>query len=200
MNQKQLISLKIKDLRKEKKLTQEEFAEIVDLSKQTICNYESGRRTPNFDTLEVFTNAFGLPENYFTEITLKSFVAMRIKELRHDKNLTLDEFGALIGKSGSQVSTYESGSVSPRNNVLQEIVKSFDLNEDYFVSNENETIIDLKQEIAKLKERVKMYEKIFKMLPENLEKLWGNFSNRVAPMVRPLVANKVTHLPNFNYC
>lgn len=133
-------------------------------------------------------------------MSLKNVIAMKIKDLRHEKKLTLDEFGALIGKTGSQVSTYESGSVSPRNNVLENIIKAFDLNEDYFVSNESENIIELKQEIAKLKERVKMYEKIFKMLPENLEKLWGNFSNRVAPMVRPLVANKVTHLPNFNYC
>ena len=59
------IGNKIKSLRKQKKVTQQELADKIGLNRATISNYEVGRRTPHLPELQLFADYFGVGLDYF---------------------------------------------------------------------------------------------------------------------------------------
>ena len=63
------IGLKIMLERQKRKLSQEELAELADLSRITIGKLERGESSPSVDTLEKVANAFGLTFAELTDIT-----------------------------------------------------------------------------------------------------------------------------------
>lgn len=58
------VAQKLKDLRKEKKLTQEQLAKELGLSKSAIIGYENGKREPNFEAMSKIEKYFGVSANY----------------------------------------------------------------------------------------------------------------------------------------
>lgn len=60
------IGEKLKTLRKNKKLTQEQVAPLVGLSRSTLSNYEINRRTPHLKELERLARFYGVGMEYFT--------------------------------------------------------------------------------------------------------------------------------------
>lgn len=54
----------LKAIRKEKEMTQVEFAEFLDVSEATICNWEKGKFTPNHFGIEVLTAKLGIDCSY----------------------------------------------------------------------------------------------------------------------------------------
>lgn len=48
-------------LRKERKMSQEQLAQLVNVTKQTISNYERGERKPEYDMLEAIADALNTP-------------------------------------------------------------------------------------------------------------------------------------------
>lgn len=59
------IAKKLKELRKGKKLTQEQAAERLDISRCTISNYECGRRSPHLSELQRMAEFYGVGLDYF---------------------------------------------------------------------------------------------------------------------------------------
>lgn len=59
------IGKKIKALRKTKKLTQEEFAELLGIKRSSVSNYEIGRRAPHIKELQRISEKLGVPLDYF---------------------------------------------------------------------------------------------------------------------------------------
>jgi len=51
---------KLKDLRRQKSITQEDLAKQTGISKSAIGMYESGQREPKFETLEIFADYFNV--------------------------------------------------------------------------------------------------------------------------------------------
>lgn len=60
------ISIKIKDLRLDKKMTQDEFAKACGMSKTTLVKYEKGQKA-TFSILEKIIKRFDLPTDYFVD-------------------------------------------------------------------------------------------------------------------------------------
>ena len=56
---------KIKNLRKSRKMTQEDFALKIGVSRSTLSCYEIGQRTPNLKTLQHIAEMFGVGLDYF---------------------------------------------------------------------------------------------------------------------------------------
>lgn len=56
----------LKQLRKNKGITQADLAQELGLSKSTISMYEIGAREPDFETLEAFADYFNVDMNYLT--------------------------------------------------------------------------------------------------------------------------------------
>lgn len=59
------IGSKLKQLRQSKKLTQEEVATRVNITRSTVSNYERGRRTPHLKDLQKLADVFGVGLDYF---------------------------------------------------------------------------------------------------------------------------------------
>ncbi len=60
-----LFAQKIKSLRAEWNLSQQQMADMLGLRKTAISNYESGYSTPTYETLTKFMYKFNLPSEYF---------------------------------------------------------------------------------------------------------------------------------------
>lgn len=60
-----MIGRKLKQLRKSKKLSQQELADKIKITRSTISNYEIGRRTPHLKDLQKFCKVFDVGLDYF---------------------------------------------------------------------------------------------------------------------------------------
>lgn len=63
-------------------------------------------------------------------------IGARIKKIRTDKGLTLEEFGATIGVSKVSVSGYEKGTRTPSLDTFIAIVEKFDVDPKYLLGYE----------------------------------------------------------------
>ena len=55
------IALKLRDLRIQRGLTQEQAAELARVTPRTLIDLESGKRTPNMPTLTKIARGYGVP-------------------------------------------------------------------------------------------------------------------------------------------
>lgn len=60
---------RLKELRKEKKLKQEDIAEICDVASQTISNWENNITQPPFDIVKRLAQYFGVTIDYLLNFT-----------------------------------------------------------------------------------------------------------------------------------
>lgn len=59
-----MFNIRLKELREEKKLTQQEVADYLSMSRSTYAQYEIGRREPDFGTLSKLADFFGVTGDY----------------------------------------------------------------------------------------------------------------------------------------
>ena len=59
------IGSKLKTLRKQKKITQQELADKLSITRATISNWEIGRRKPNLHELATICDFYGISLDYF---------------------------------------------------------------------------------------------------------------------------------------
>lgn len=60
-----LFSKRLKELRQQSNLTQEELGKMVGVTKVSICCYENGTRTPTLDTMVDLANCLNVELTYF---------------------------------------------------------------------------------------------------------------------------------------
>ena len=78
-----LFAERIKNLRIEKRLTQQELGNIVGLTSTGISYWESGKAIPNFETMTKLSNYFGVSIDYLTgkgELDNKGMILFRKAE------------------------------------------------------------------------------------------------------------------------
>ena len=66
-----ILGNRIKTLRKEKGLTQEQLANLINVTKVSICCYEKGNRTPNLETFMDLVNVLNTTPNYLLGVDTK---------------------------------------------------------------------------------------------------------------------------------
>lgn len=71
-----MLSQRLKELRKEKGLTQKNLAELFGLDTSSICKYESGQATPPSDIVKSFAEFFQVSTDYIYGLTDNSFPAL----------------------------------------------------------------------------------------------------------------------------
>ncbi len=64
MAKKEMIGLRIRTMRKSRHMTQEDLARAISQSPSSITMYETGRREPDFETLEAIADVFNIPLAY----------------------------------------------------------------------------------------------------------------------------------------
>ena len=76
---KVLLSLRLSD-----KISQSEFARMLGISRQQLCDIEKGRRQVNLDKAAEFAEALGYPKAHFVKLALQSLVEDAGLNLRVD--------------------------------------------------------------------------------------------------------------------
>jgi transcriptional regulator with XRE-family HTH domain len=61
LGKKKEIGLRIRTMRKSRGMTQEDLAKAIGQSPSSITMYETGRRAPDYETLEAFADIFNVP-------------------------------------------------------------------------------------------------------------------------------------------
>ena len=64
MSRNKEIARRLSELRKDKGITQSELAEILGVSRTTVANYETGNRTPEYDTLARLADIYQVSCDY----------------------------------------------------------------------------------------------------------------------------------------
>lgn len=78
---KQLLGMRIKELRKTRKLSQEELAERIGVEPQHISRLEAGRSFPSLDRLDKIASALDVPLKEFFEFSHLGGAAERLKKI-----------------------------------------------------------------------------------------------------------------------
>ena len=58
------IAIRLRELRKEKNMTQEELAKLINSTKANISKYETGKVEPNIETIRFFAEYFDVSVDY----------------------------------------------------------------------------------------------------------------------------------------
>lgn len=133
---------KLKMLRKKKGFTQQEVADLVNVSRVRYTNWECGKREPTYENLSMLACIFDVSIDYLLSDYLENskerylkikesdlmkntnIFPQRLKELRLKKGLTQTELGKKLGISQKSYSHWESGKTEPS---LENLIKLADL-------------------------------------------------------------------------
>lgn len=136
------IGERIKQARKDAKMTQRELAEKLKISYVGISQYERGIRTPKLDTLKKIADALGTDVNFLMsgktlEQRDKEFIrklqdyvdsaynmSARIQQLREKHGLSYSEMSQKTGIPEQTIKRYEKGILNPKAKDLQLIALS----------------------------------------------------------------------------
>ena len=112
MSRNKEIARRLSELRKDKGITQSELAEMLGVSRTTVANYETGNRTPEYDTLARLADIYQVSCDYIIRGISSEFAEI-LNKYEKDKKL-LDTVNQLLeneyrtaydllGKSGESV-------------------------------------------------------------------------------------------------
>ena len=121
MDFKMIIGEKIWEIRKNEKLTQKQFGNLLGTNQQAIVRWEKGKSLPNIKTLKKIEELNGSP---VTEISDYLKVGEKIKHIRLERSMTLEQFGNLFNAKKQVVSNWEIGKNFPNTNNLKKIANS----------------------------------------------------------------------------
>lgn len=121
-----LIGDRIKNIRLSLGLSMEEFGlKYFETSKGTVSNWEKGRNLPNKKNLKIIAQLGDMTvEDLFFD---KKAVGARIRKIRLEKGMTLEEFGKLMGADKGIVSRWENGKSVPKAERLKTVAKLGDM-------------------------------------------------------------------------
>jgi len=151
--QKKQFGDRLKELRLEKNLTQEELSKIFNTGKSTISHYEINRRLPDANTIYMYAEYFGVSLDYimgktdirnveekkdhfdFEGIPKKEnmFFADRLRYLMVMKDLTAEPVSKELGIDKSEFMEYIKGTCFPTAEILKKIAIVFDTSLDYLL-------------------------------------------------------------------
>lgn len=133
-------SVRFKELRKSRKLSQQALADSLNTSKSSVNMYERGEREPGIDTLETIADFFNVDMDYLlgkSDIVNKaiynktdsvSSIGDYIKQLRISKGMTQEELGEIIGVKKAAVQKWESGLVQNlKRNTIKQLAEYFNV-------------------------------------------------------------------------
>lgn len=92
MDTKKRVGLRIRTIRRQKNLTQEELATLLDRSVDAVSNLERGISLPNFETLERMSEKLGVPVKEFFDFDGTRTISRRRAELLEQLRSTVDQF------------------------------------------------------------------------------------------------------------
>ena len=85
----------IKELRKSKRMTQKDLAEVMNVSQQTVGAWETGRAIPGSDTLDILADFFDVSTDYLLKDDTEEEKSNNTSTNKHHFSLSWVQFGQL---------------------------------------------------------------------------------------------------------
>ena len=101
-------------------MSQGELGDLIGCSKQTVSNYENGRRRPTFEVLEAICDIFNVPRAYFFTEEEKRAELQKIYSDPSYKYEVRPNYGTY------RIGVINTGNVSEMRNKLHELVDQFE--------------------------------------------------------------------------
>ena len=148
---------RLKELRKEKKLTQKELAEKTDIPYRTLQRWENGESQIKPEKAEKLANFFGVSIAHLLGYEDNDFEKAnqnRLKELRKEKKDTQAELANLMGVNVKTISRWEKGEFEIKPAQAKMLADYFGVSETYLLGysdlkNEADTKVAVLDEALK---------------------------------------------------
>ncbi len=148
-----IIMNRLKELRNEKKLSQEEMANIVNMSQTGYSQYERDVRNISIETLKMFSAFFNVSIDYILGLTdikkpykkssiINTNPIHRLKEIREDKDLLQEQIAKILNMSKKGYSHYETNYCEIPIKKLIILAKFYNTSTDYLLYQTDERKIN----------------------------------------------------------
>lgn len=138
---------KLKELRKEKGLTQKSLSNMLNITQGAYAKWENGKCEPNFEKLSMLACIFDVSIDFllseYLEISKETYLklkeekknlfSVRLKELRLQHGFSQEELSEQIGIKQSSYSDWENGKCKPNYGKLEKIADYFGVSLDWLV-------------------------------------------------------------------
>ena len=129
---------RLRELQRAEKLTQQELADIAEVSKRTIQNWEDGTSNIKPEKAEKLADYFGVSVGYLLGYDDNDINQMnRLKELRKEKGLTQTDLAELLEVTKLTISNWENGVSSIKSDRLKKLCEIFDVDAPYLLGYNN---------------------------------------------------------------
>ena len=142
---------RLRELQRAEKLTQQELADIAEVSKRTIQNWEDGTSNIKPKKAEKLADYFGVSVGYLLGYddndfekqiridTLNDIINQmnRLKELRKEKGLTQTDLAELLEVTKLTIHNWENGVFSIKSDRLKKLCEIFDVDAPYLLGYNN---------------------------------------------------------------
>lgn len=137
---------RLKQLRVEAKLTQQQMAEAFNIKQPTYAQWETGRTKPKGETLERFADFFNVSTDYLLGKTQPkkelSVFPERLRQLRAESNLTQRELARSLDISQQSINSWENGERKPKIEAITNIAEYFNVSPKYLIGETNNREIE----------------------------------------------------------
>ena len=129
---------RLRELQRAGKLTQQELADIAEVSKRTIQNWEDGTSNIKPEKAEKLADYFGVSVGYLLGYDDNDINQMnRLKELRKEKGLTQTDLAELLEVTKLTIHNWENGVSSIKSDRLKKLCEIFDVDATYLLGYNN---------------------------------------------------------------
>ena len=129
---------RLRELQRAEKLTQQELADIAEVSKRTIQNWEDGTSNIKPEKAEKLADYFGVSVGYLLGYDDNDTNQMnRLKELRKEKGLTQTDLAELLEVTKLTIHNWENGVSSIKSDRLKKLCEIFDVDVPYLLGYNN---------------------------------------------------------------
>ena len=166
---------KIKEIRLNFKKSQAEFAEILNLPRYVVSNWEQGRSKPTIDDLINIADCFNVSTDYLVgrsedEIEelpekIEGSKKLRLRELRKERSKTTREMADILNVTKSTYNHWETDRSEPNITMLKALADFFCVSIDYLVGADERRYPN--SPAAELSEDEKELLSIYKDLSDN---------------------------------
>lgn len=99
---------KINSLRQEKNLTLKELADILGVSEATVSRWENGKSEIRGKNLKKLSDFFDVSESYLLGYIERPSLPNRLRELRKEKKISIEQLSTKVGIDESRIAALES--------------------------------------------------------------------------------------------
>ena len=138
---------KLKKIRTDKGLSQDELAEILGTSKQVISRYETNQRVPKVTVVSDYAQKLNVSLTYLLNnnevdepIDIPPNFPARLKYLREQKGVSYEQMANDTGYTPEDIEAFENGTKEPEFKTLSQFTDYFDTTMDFLTANEPEDL------------------------------------------------------------